>query len=194
LNGALSKSPPVVLLDRDGVINRDSPDYIKHWGEFEFLPRSLEAIRRLTETGFAVIVVTNQSIVGRKMVSPETLAHTHRMMCQAVKEAGGQITDIFFCPHTPDDHCSCRKPEPGLILSACRRYRIDPGDTFMVGDSATDIECARRAGCGHVLLVATGNGEKARIHLAKKHIALDYMAQDLYDAVTWILNRKAASP
>ncbi len=184
----------VVFLDRDGVINYDSPDYIKHWGEFEFLPRSLEAIRRLTETGFTVIVITNQSIVGRKLVSPETLAHTHKMMRQAVKEAGGRIADIFFCPHTPDDHCFCRKPRPGLILSACRRYGIDAANTCMIGDSAKDIECARRAGCGLAVLVATGNGQKARIQLAEKDIVLDYMALDLYDAVTWILSRKISDP
>jgi D-glycero-D-manno-heptose 1,7-bisphosphate phosphatase len=176
-----------VFLDRDGVINKDSPDYVKSWAEFDFLPGSIEAIRLLAEHGFTVIVITNQSIINRKMAALDDLEFTHSMMKKAVREAGGEITDIFFCPHKPEDYCACRKPEPGLILEASRKYRIDTEDSVMVGDSAKDIECARRAGCRYAVLVKTGNFELAVSELEKKKISPDYIASDLYEAAGWII-------
>jgi D-glycero-D-manno-heptose 1,7-bisphosphate phosphatase len=177
----------VVFLDRDGVINRDSPDYIKSWSEFEFLPGSLEAITLLTLNEFATIIITNQSVINRKMVSRKELEYMHTMMKKAVTSNGGQITDIFYCPHVPEDRCSCRKPNPGLILKAKQKYRIDIAASVMVGDSAKDIECARNAGCGYAVLVKTGNGDEAEKILKEKSIFPDLIARDLLEAVGWIL-------
>ena len=183
-----------VFLDRDGVINKDSPDYVKNWSEFEFLPKSLDAIRLLTENKFTVIVITNQSIINRKMASLDDLEFTHSMMKKTVSEAGGEIKDIFFCPHKPEDYCACRKPEPGLILEASVKYSIDTEDSVMIGDSAKDIECARRAGCRHAILVKTGNFEQAVSELEKKKISPDYIANDLYEAAGWIIAGADTSP
>ena len=180
----------VVFLDRDGVINRDSPDYIKSWSEFEFLPGSLEAIKLLTLNGFATIVITNQSVINRKMVSGKELDHMHTRMKQVVTSQGGQIKDIFFCPHIPEDRCTCRKPNPGLISKAKHKYRIDISTSVMVGDSAKDIECARNAGCGHAILVKTGNGSQAERILREKQIVPDFIAKDLLEAVGWIITHK----
>jgi D-glycero-D-manno-heptose 1,7-bisphosphate phosphatase len=180
----------VVFLDRDGVINRDSPAYIKSWDEFEFLPGSLEAMALLTRSGFTIIVITNQSAIGRGMVAPETLSHTHRKMSETVSAHGGHIRDIFFCPHHPENGCGCRKPAPGLILKARDTYDIDLSDAVMVGDSAKDIECARNAGCGTNVLVQTGNGLSAVATLAEKGIHPDFQAADLLDAAHWILRRE----
>jgi len=177
----------VVFLDRDGVINRDSPDYIKSWSEFKFLPGSLEALKKLTQKGFRIIVITNQSAVNRKMMSREGLELIHTRMQAAAAEGGGKISDIFFCPHTPDEGCSCRKPKPGLIHQARRRYAIDLKNTYLVGDSAKDIECARNAGCDRTILVRTGNGAEAESVLNQKNIAPDYVAADLNDAADWII-------
>jgi len=178
----------VVFLDRDGVINRDSADYIKGWSEFEFLPGSLDAIKLLALNGFASIVITNQSVINRNMVTSEGLAHIHGMMQAAVRTRGGEIKDIFFCPHIPEDGCDCRKPKPGLIYQAKHKYRINIETAIMVGDSAKDIECARNAGCGHAVLVRTGNGVTAEKTLKTKKIFPDYVARDLLDAVEWIIN------
>jgi D-glycero-D-manno-heptose 1,7-bisphosphate phosphatase len=177
----------VVFLDRDGVINRDSPDYIKSWAEFEFIPGSLEAIKRLTLKGFTIIIITNQSVINRKMVSREGLDYIHTMMITDIESKGGTIKDIFFCPHIPEDGCNCRKPNPGLIYKAQQKYRIDLATAVMVGDSAKDIECARNAGCGHTVLVKTGNGVKAEKILKEKAIYPDYVAQDLLEAVSLIV-------
>ena len=146
----------VVFLDRDGTINRDSRDYIKSREEFEFLPGSLEAIKNLTQNGFANIVITNQSAVPRKLVSSKELESMHNMMIETVALNGGEIKDIFYCPHRPDDGCDCRKPEPGLIYQAREKYAIDLATTVMVGDGAKDIECARNAGCGKAVSRSSG--------------------------------------
>ena len=114
----------VVFLDRDGTINRDSADYIKSRQEFEFLSGSLEAIKNLTLNGFVNIVITNQSAVPRKLISFKELELLHHMMVQAVALNGGEIKDVFYCPHMPEDGCDCRKPEPGLIFQAQEKYDL----------------------------------------------------------------------
>ncbi len=177
----------IVFLDRDGVINQDSPDYIKTPDAFHFIPKSPEAIALLTRHGFDVILITNQSAIGRKMVTPQVLAAIFDKLKTGVAEAGGHITDIFFCPHAPDAGCDCRKPLPGLINRAIAAYSMDPGHSLMVGDSAKDIECGLSAGCAKNLLVATGNGKKAVKSLADKGIIPDFYGKDLFEAAQWII-------
>ena len=177
----------VVFLDRDGTINQDSADYIKNWSEFIFLTRSIEAIRELTAAGFTIMVITNQSAIPRKLISPAELEHIHTKLKAAVRSAGGNISDIFFCPHMPEDGCNCRKPRPGLILQAQKKYQIELASSVMVGDSAKDIECAHNAGCGHSILVKTGNYQEAAARLAAANLSADYLAADLYAAAEWII-------
>jgi len=188
---ALSK---VVFLDRDGVINRDSPNYVKSWSEFEFLPGSIEAIRNLTVSGFATIMITNQSAVNRRLISHTELQTIHTRMNAALKRRNGHIQDIFFCPHRPDERCACRKPKAGLIHQAQSKYRIDLSQSFMVGDNAKDIECARNAGCGCAILVQSGIGAEAAEILAAQDISPDFIARDLSEAVNWIMNRFPGFP
>ncbi len=179
-----------IFLDRDGVINRDSPDYIKSWAEFQFLPNSLKAIKHLTENGFSIIIITNQSALNRTLISAADLDDIHLRMGDACRAHGGNICDIFFCPHTPEQGCECRKPKPGLIFQAKKKYHIDIQDTIMIGDSARDIECARNAGCKQAILVQTGNILEARQLLAKKNIQPDYIAKDLLDAALQIVGHE----
>jgi histidinol-phosphate phosphatase family protein len=176
-----------VFLDRDGVINADSPDYIKRWEEFRFLPGSLDAIRRLTENRYTVIVITNQSAVGREMISLDTLNDIHGRMCRKIAETGGRITDIFFCPHHPDEGCACRKPKPGMILKAAEKHAIDLTRAWMIGDSAKDVECGLRAGCRGTILLKTGKWEQAQQELEAKGIAKNSTAAELSEAVGFII-------
>lgn len=178
----------VVFLDRDGVINHDSPDYIKGWSEVRFIPGSLSAIKTLNDAGYTVMIITNQSAVHRQMISMDELEKIHRELARAACDEGGRITDVFFCPHLPDEGCTCRKPLPGLIRRAREKYPIDLEKSFMVGDSAKDIECAKQAGCGHAVLVKTGNGRKASVALAQKGIRPDKIAEDLAAAAAWIIS------
>ncbi len=177
-----------VFLDRDGVINRDSDDYIKSWEEFEFLPGSLAALARLTAAGLRVIVITNQSAVNRGLITREGLAILHDRMRRAVQAGGGCLDDIFFCPHRPDENCTCRKPAPGMILAAAQKYGLDLSRCAMVGDSARDIGCGVRAGCHLTVLVTSGiNPEVERHRLAAQGLSADHVAPDLNAAVDWLL-------
>jgi histidinol-phosphate phosphatase family protein len=182
----------VVFLDRDGTINRDSADYVKSRSEFDFIPGSLEAIRDLTANGFTSIVITNQSALARKFISLEELDAMHAMMSRAVVSAGGNITDIFFCPHLPDDGCECRKPAPGLIHQARRKYNIELADSIMVGDSAKDMACGRNAGCGRTVLVKSGIDPDVEKALKKKPLAADFVAGNLLEAAQWIIDHYPA--
>jgi len=177
----------VVFLDRDGVINQDSSAYIKSWSEFKFLPRSLQALKNLNQHNFHSYLITNQSAINRKLITLDTLTHMHDNMMAAIIAAGGRIDDIFFCPHLPREDCSCRKPKPGLIRAAQKKYNIHLASSFMIGDSAKDVVCARHAGCGFTLLVKTGDYTTATTELAAAGITPDYVATDLYDAVNWII-------
>ncbi|MHB1566818.1 MAG: D-glycero-beta-D-manno-heptose 1,7-bisphosphate 7-phosphatase [Acidiferrobacter sp.] len=147
----------LVILDRDGVINEDSDAYIKSPDEWMAIPGSLEAIARLSHEGFHVVVATNQSGVGRGLFNIDMLNRIHNRMVDEVSAKGGQIDAIFFCPHTPADHCACRKPLPGLFVEIAQRLKINLSGAFAVGDSWRDIDAARQAQTRPVL-VRTGKG------------------------------------
>lgn len=178
----------VIFLDRDGVINRDSPEYVKRWAEYEFLPGSLEAIAKLSRAGYTLILITNQSIIGRGMVPPEVLEDMHRRIRMAIEAAGGEIFDIFYCPHRPDEDCDCRKPEPGLIFQAKERHGIDLPRAVMIGDNIKDVACGHNAGCGATILVRTGSGREAEKALAREQIQPTAVADDLNAAAGLILS------
>jgi D-glycero-D-manno-heptose 1,7-bisphosphate phosphatase len=188
LGGESHITPKTVFIDRDGVINKDSPDYIKTRAEFHFLSGSLDAFRLLSEHGYTAIVITNQSVIGRQLTTPSELHLIFEMMKQDILKAGGFVTDIMFCPHTPSDHCRCRKPEPGMIFDARDKHNLDLATSVMIGDSAKDILCAENAGVGRTVLVKTGNGLKAHAELSAKGIVPDHVAEDLLDAVRWIIS------
>ncbi|WP_412851959.1 D-glycero-beta-D-manno-heptose 1,7-bisphosphate 7-phosphatase [Ectothiorhodospira shaposhnikovii] len=150
----------LVILDRDGVINRDSPDYIKSPAEWVPLPGSLEAIARLTRAGWCVAVATNQSGLARGLFDLPTLRAIHRHMEATLAPLGGRIDGIFYCPHGPDEGCDCRKPLPGLFERIGRAFSVPLAGVPAVGDSPRDLQAAAAAGCTPVL-VRTGNGLKA---------------------------------
>ena len=183
----------VVFLDRDGVINQDSPDYIKSWEEFHFIPGSLRAIKILTDAGYSCIVISNQSAINRKMITRSCLKNIHSQMKSIISAHGGQILDIFFCPHIPEDECRCRKPKPGLIFQAVETHELLLPDTIMIGDSVKDIESARTAGCGLAILVRTGNIAMAEKQLKQKGLFPDHVADDLFAAARWIVSGNRSS-
>jgi D-glycero-D-manno-heptose 1,7-bisphosphate phosphatase len=177
----------VVFLDRDGVISKDRTDYIKSWEEFEFIPGSLEAIKKLSENGFTPILITNQSVINRRMVTRDGLAYIHGKMTDAITSYGGKIETIYYCPHTPDNGCNCRKPKPGLILQAQKDYDLDLSTIAMIGDSMKDMVVAGEAGCGMTILVRTGKGKTTEKRLKEEGVRVDYVADDLLDAVKWLI-------
>ncbi|HWK60688.1 MAG TPA: D-glycero-beta-D-manno-heptose 1,7-bisphosphate 7-phosphatase [Eoetvoesiella sp.] len=149
----------LVILDRDGVINHDSSAFVKSPDEWVALPGSLEAIARLSQAGWRVVVASNQSGLARGLFSTETLNAIHAKMRSELAQLGGHIDSIFLCPHGPDDGCACRKPKPGMFLDIAHRYDIDLQNVPAVGDSLRDLQASAEAGCTP-WLVLTGNGQK----------------------------------
>ena len=145
----------LVILDRDGVINRDSPDYVKSPDEWQPYPGSLEAISRLHRNHYRVIVATNQSGISRNLLDLSMLHRIHQKMIAMVNEKGGQIDAVFFCPHRPEDLCSCRKPQPGLLLEASSRLGVSLAGVPLVGDKASDLAAARAVNALPILIQRT---------------------------------------
>ncbi|MDD2769719.1 MAG: D-glycero-beta-D-manno-heptose 1,7-bisphosphate 7-phosphatase [Methylococcus sp.] len=176
-----------VILDRDGVINEDSDDYIKSPEEWHPIPAALDAIALLSKHGFRVVVLTNQSGIARRLYSPAMLESIHDKMRAAVAEAGGEIFDIFYCPHGPEDSCECRKPKPGLFQAFAKKYGVALAGMPAVGDSLRDIEAAMAAGAAP-MLVETGKG----LRTLDRHPELDVPTfPDLYAAAQNIVFSQA---
>jgi len=160
----------LIILDRDGVINEDSDEYIKSPDEWIPIPGSLEAIGKLSQNGFRIIIITNQSGIGRKIFSVDMLHAIHKKMITHLSEFGGVIDGILFCPCKPEDHCNCRKPKPGLYNDVSNRLQMSLKNVFCVGDKITDIEAAKNAG-GSPILVRTGKSkDEVNDKLIPKHV------------------------
>jgi D-glycero-D-manno-heptose 1,7-bisphosphate phosphatase len=152
-------SMKLIILDRDGVINEDSDAFIKSPEEWHAIPGSLDAIERLNQAGYTVVVATNQSGIARQLFSMSTLNDIHKKMHAAVENVGGIIDAVFFCPHVEEDYCDCRKPKPGMLNEIARRYEVNLKDAPCVGDSLRDLQAGFSVGCvPH--LVLTGKGKK----------------------------------
>ncbi len=149
----------LVILDRDGVINHDSDQFIKSPEEWKPIPGSLTAIARLNQAGYRVVVATNQSGIGRGLFETDTMIAIHDKMFKALAQVGGHIDAIFFCPHTQEDNCECRKPKPGMLREIAARFNADLAGVPAIGDSMRDLEAAAAAGAQPVL-VLTGKGRK----------------------------------
>lgn len=177
---------PGVFLDRDGTISEEV-GYLNHVSRFRILPRAAESVRRLNEAGMPVIVVTNQSGVGRDYF-PESLVHSvHELMIQQLAAAGAHLDAIYYCPHASADVCECRKPKTGMLERAAEEHAIDLQHSIVVGDRHGDVELAYRVGARSIL-VRTGYGEgELYWNAAKWRIQPDFVAADLADAVHWIL-------
>ncbi len=179
-------SQAYVLLDRDGVINHDSADYIKSADEWHPIAGSLEAIALLNKHGFKVVVITNQSGISRGFYDEATLEKIHKKMHQLTAEKGGAIAAVFYCPHGPDDHCDCRKPKPGLLNTFAKKNKLSLADIYFIGDKIGDIQAAIAAGAKPIL-VKTGKGQST----VNKHPDINNpIFKDLYAAAKFIISEK----
>lgn len=177
---------PYIMVDRDGVINQDSDAYIKSPEEWEPIPGSLEALAMFHENGYKVVVITNQSGLGRGLYNRDTLARIHEKMHRLVEDAGGQIDGIYFCPHGPDDGCDCRKPKPGLLKNFAIDKQVVLENVPFIGDTLKDIEAAIAVGAKPIL-VKTGKGQKT---LADNPSIDAPVFENLYDAAKSIVSGK----
>jgi D-glycero-D-manno-heptose 1,7-bisphosphate phosphatase len=175
-----------VLLDRDGTIIQERV-YLTDPGQIEFIPGAVQGLRRLSELGLRLVVVTNQSAVGRGYLDRAGLDNVHQQLHLLLQAEGVRLDGIYFCPHTPDDDCSCRKPRPGLIERASKELFFDPKASFVIGDKVCDIEMGRNIGAT-TLLVRTGYGAQVAIDGT---VSPEYIVNDLWDA-TRVIERLLA--
>lgn len=177
-----------IVLDRDGVINQDSSEYIKSHEEWIPVPGSIEAIAALHAANYKILVATNQSGLARGLFTEYDLAKMHHKLCSMVEEAGGFITGIFYCPHNPEEDCDCRKPKTGLLVQAEIELALSLRGSIFVGDSDKDLLAAQSHGM-RPILVRTGKGKLTESNLDKMSMSDTEVFDDLSNAVISILSK-----
>ncbi len=151
---------PALFLDRDGVIIENRDNYVLSWADVDFLPGALEALASLRDAPWRIVIVTNQSPIGRGLVARETIDAINERIIAQIEAAGGRIDAAYICPHAPEDGCDCRKPQPGMLQQAAADLDIDLGQSIMVGDALTDVGAGQCAGVAEAVLVRTGRGRR----------------------------------
>jgi D-glycero-D-manno-heptose 1,7-bisphosphate phosphatase len=179
---------PAIFLDRDGVIIENRADYVRSWSDVVVFPQALEALAKLSASPYKIVFVTNQSAIGRGIISLETAEEINRRLVALVEAAGVRVDGIFMCPHAPEDGCDCRKPRPGLLLQAARALDLDLSRSILIGDALTDLMAGQAAGVGRLALVRSGRGaEQIRLPRPeglKPFPAYDTLAEALADFVS----------
>jgi D-glycero-D-manno-heptose 1,7-bisphosphate phosphatase len=168
---------PGIFLDRDGVIIENRPDYVRNWSEAKFISGVLPALARLNNTPYRIVIVTNQAGIGRGIISRLVVEDIHARLIQEIIKSNGRIDGVYICPHKPEDGCSCRKPQPGLILQAAQDLEIDLGRSMMIGDNLSDVQAGLAAGIGRIALVRTGLGKD----FVQSLETVDFSAVSVYD-------------
>ncbi len=182
----------LIILDRDGVINEDSNEYIKSVDEWIPIPGSIEAIAALSTAGYTIVVATNQSGIARKYFDEYELAAMHQKMCLLVEDAGGEISGVFFCPHGPEEGCECRKPALGLIKQIETEFGTSVEGAPFVGDTSKDILVAKLAGC-RPILVKTGKGVAALAEITNTELSGVEVFDSLKDFANNLLQKETLS-
>lgn len=172
-----------IFLDRDGVIIENRPNYVLSWSEVDFYPQALEALRKIKNFPIKIVIITNQSAIGRGLLSLNDAHEINHRIKQVIEGNGGRIDGIFMCPHSPDEACSCRKPKPGLFFQAAEKLDIDLSVSVMVGDAFTDIIAAKNAGISKTFLVRTGRGSSQTAFIEPNSLGEVQIYDTLLDAV-----------
>ena len=183
--------PKLIILGRDGILNEFREDHIKAPEEWHVIPGALEAVARLNHAGWHVVVATNQSGIGRGMIDMAAVNAVHAHMMRCLQAVGGRIDAVFFCPHTPEEQCDCRKPLPGMVLDIGRRYGVDLAQVPMVGDTLRDLQAAQSAGC-EPHLVRSGRAaalDAVQLESLIEQVPGTFVHRDLGDLATHLLER-----
>lgn len=177
-----------IFIDRDGVINKDPGgwtryNYVTEWKDFNFIPGALEALKILKKKGIKVIVASNQGGVNKGYYTREALNEINNLMLEKIKKHGGEIEEVFYCIHRDEDNCGCRKPKPGMLETAAKKYGIDPKTTYFIGDAPKDILAGKKIGCKTILVLS---GKSSRKDIESWEDMPDYVFADLLEAVKWL--------
>ncbi len=171
-----------VFLDRDGVLIENRPDYVRDWSHVQILPRVLDALSGFQREGFKIVVVTNQSAVGRGLLTLQTAQEINDRLVKTIKESSGWVDGVYMCPHKPEDQCNCRKPKPGLLLQAAQELSIDLQASWMIGDAWSDLIAGQAAGLRGTIMVRTGRGSSQLLDSQPEDLKSFLVSDDLFDA------------
>ena len=147
-----------IFLDRDGVLNENKVDYVRHWSEVQIIPEAVHALSFPALRAYKIVIVTNQSAVGRGLISLETAQDINSRLVETIRAEGGKVDAVYMCPHSPEQDCLCRKPRPGLLLQAASELSLDLPRSWMIGDAWSDLQAGQLAGVRHSILLKTGRG------------------------------------
>lgn len=178
---------PAIFLDRDGVICENRSDYVKNWGEFLFLPGVKRSLAALAQLDFRIVIVTNQSVIGRGIAPASVIEDIHQRMTAEITGAGGRVDRVLYCPHRPDEGCACRKPHPGMLFQAAEGLNIDLAQSYMIGDAVTDLQAGQCANCLPIL-VLTGRGREQLNTALHSKCRRAVIARDLRQVTEYILS------
>jgi D-glycero-D-manno-heptose 1,7-bisphosphate phosphatase len=193
---------PAIFLDRDGVLIENRHDYVREWSDVKIFPAAIHALARSAIKSYKIIIVTNQSAVGRGLISLDMANEINCRLVNLIHDNGGQVDGIFMCPHSPDDNCACRKPKPGLLLQAAKELSLDLQRSWMIGDAWSDMQAGQTAGVRKNILLKTGRGVEQLLKPRPKNITNLLILEDLVQAFDAILSydniqtqeRKSQSP
>jgi D-glycero-D-manno-heptose 1,7-bisphosphate phosphatase len=178
---------PAIFLDRDGVIIENLPDYVRTWEDVRLIPGALEALAWASRSPYKIIIVTNQSAVGRGILTLEQAWEINDRLADRIAQEGGRIDGIYMCPHAPQDHCDCRKPEPGLLLQAASELSIDLSHSVLIGDAISDLLAGQAAGLRESILVRSGRGREQEFMAHPPGLKPFQTCENLSEAVRTIL-------
>jgi D-glycero-D-manno-heptose 1,7-bisphosphate phosphatase len=172
---------PAIFLDRDGVLIENKSDYVRDWSQVKILPEAIHTLSHAVLNHYKIVIVTNQSAVGRGLISLETAHEINRQLIQLIHQRGGQVDAVYLCPHRPDDDCFCRKPKPGLLLQAANELSLDLQRSWMIGDAWSDVQAGQAAGVRRSILVKTGRGTEQLLQPhpenSSNHLIFDNLSQ-----------------
>ena len=174
---------PAIFLDRDGVLIENRPDYVRNWAQVRIIPKIVDALASHAVKNYKIIIVTNQSAVGRGLITLETARNINEHLVRVIEKHKGQIHGVYMCPHDPSAQCFCRKPKPGLILQAANDLSLDLDRSWMIGDAWSDLVAGRAAGVHKVALLRTGRGSEQLLQQSPDNLTDYFVFNDLADAV-----------
>jgi len=188
---------PAIFLDRDGVLIENRSDYVRDWSQVKIIPEAIHALSFAQARNYKIVIVTNQSAIGRGLVRPEKADEINRQLVNLIQHNGGQVDGVYMCPHKPDDDCFCRKPKPGLLLQAAHELSLDLQRSWMIGDAWSDVQAGQRAGVLHKIILKTGRGTEQLLGPRPEEIANPLIFDNLplaFDAIFSIGNTQASKP
>lgn len=184
---------PAIFLDRDGVLIENRSDYIREWSQVKIFPEAIHALSNSVIKNYKVVIVTNQSAVGRGLISLDTANYINHRLVNLIQQHGGHVDGIYMCPHKPDDNCSCRKPKPGLLFQASEELSLNLQRSWIIGDAWSDVQAGQTAGVRQTILVKTGRGRTQLTQFRPDNISNNLVTETLAQALDIIVTANNAA-